>query len=477
MNAGNPPFSFILLWRRIRCDMPHKAIGTTLGVSAFFAVYFTLIHHPLFQPVTVAITRLDHAVSLQPLALIPYVSLWAYVALLPALLIDRRELIGFALGCVALAVVGLLIFLIYPTCTPNAGTDWSLYPALQFIKKADTAGNACPSLHAAFAVFTGLWFARLLPRLGAGLLSQSFNLIWAGLIVYSTLAIRQHVALDALWGSLLGAWVAGINFIASPPAENAQVLRRPLFITVSIIKVCAVLLWLSDVPFGICLSVFLSGGVFVLYQIFVPQAGELVRVYTCFTTKTREVWLTLDDGPDPEDTPRILDLLDQHQARATFFLIGERAEKHPALVADIRRRGHEIGHHTHTHCYASFWCASPTRLKRELDAALTVFAATRPAPTRFRAPVGIKNLFLGPALAARGLSCIGWSVRSADSFTLDSAAVVARVEPQLRPGAIILMHEGPPVRDQVRVAAIARVLETLTANGYRAVIPLESALR
>ena len=116
-------------------------------------------------------------------------------------------------------------------------------------------------------------------------------------------------------------------------------------------------------------------------------------------------------------------------------------------------------------------------MKRELDHALAVFAATGPAPTRFRAPVGIKNLFLGPALAERELTCIGWSVRSGDSFARDPATVAKHVAQQLRPGAIILLHEGLPVRATVRVAAIARVLEILTTQGYSAVIPPASALR
>jgi peptidoglycan/xylan/chitin deacetylase (PgdA/CDA1 family)/membrane-associated phospholipid phosphatase len=477
MNPTPVPLTISALGRRIRFDMVLKALGTALGIGVFFAAYFALLHYPLFPSVIIPFTRFDQAITLQPLALIPYVSLWPYVALLPALLIDRRELVGFALGCVGLSIVGLLLFLIYPTTTADSGIDWSQHPEFQFIKKADTPGNACPSLHAAFAIFTGLWFIRLLPRLGAGLFAQGFNLVWAGLIVYSTLATRQHVALDALFGALLGAWAAGLNFIFTPPAENARVRRRPLFGTVVVIKICALLLYLSGIPFEVCLVLFLSGGAFLLYEIFVPAAGELLAVHTRFATAAREVWLTIDDGPDPDDTPRLLDLLDQHQARATFFLIGERAARYPALVVEIRRRGHEIGHHTHTHPCATFWCASPARLRRELDDALAVFAATGPAPRRFRAPVGIKNLVLGPALAARELTCIGWSVRSADSFALDPDAVAARVKKQLRPGAIILMHEGPPVRDAVRVAAIGRVLETLAANNYRTVIPAASDLR
>jgi peptidoglycan/xylan/chitin deacetylase (PgdA/CDA1 family) len=127
---------------------------------------------------------------------------------------------------------------------------------------------------------------------------------------------------------------------------------------------------------------------------------------------------------------------------------------------------------------ATFWCASPARVRRELDDALAAFAAAGVAPPRrFRAPVGIKNLFLAPALAARRLDCIGWSIRGGDTFARDPAAVSARVARRLRPGAIILLHEGPPVRPAVRVQAIARILTDLTAAGYRCIIPHVKGLR
>ncbi len=484
---------------RIGRDVPLKAVGTTLGMSLFFAAYFQLLHHPASPPVEIALTWLDQLFGFHPLALVPYVALWPYVSLLPALLVERREMWGFAAGCAALSLAGLCAFRLWPTVTPPPGIDWSAHPSMLFLKNADQSGNACPSLHAAFAVFTCLWFARLLPRLGFGPLAQTGNVLVAALIVWSTLGTKQHVALDALFGALLGSWVALLNFILCPPGEDAPTWRRPLFLGVLVIKLCAILLWTSGLPAGLALALFVSGGVFVLHQIFVPEAGELVRVFTRFTPsapEAREAWLTLDDGPDPADTPRILDLLDHHRARATFFLIGERAARHPELVSEIRRRGHEIAHHTHTHPCGSFWCATPARVARELDSAFAPLSpatgaatplathtptpapsSSAPRPTRFRAPVGFKNLHLGPALAARGLRCVGWTVRSGDTFARDADSVAARVAARLRPGAIILMHEGPPLRPELRVAAVAKVLAALDAAGYRAVTPPDSALR
>jgi peptidoglycan-N-acetylglucosamine deacetylase len=478
-----PAFSLRALHRRACVDTWLKALGTAVGMSAFFVGYFALLRAPAFPVLVMPRTWLDHALPFQPWALLPYASLWLNIALVPAFLVDRGQLWSFAFGCLGLSLAGYAVFYFLPTAIPAPDIDWNLYPAFLFLKNTDLAGNACPSLHVAFAVFTALWFERILPSLGGGRVARAANLLWAALIAYSTLGTRQHVALDVYWGGALGAWAASLNLIATPCREPQCATPRPLLAAVAVIKACAVLLWTAGAPTAWCVALFFSGGALVLWHLFVPGAQGLVRVATRFkpsTSDAREVWLTLDDGPDPDDTPRILDLLDQHQARATFFLVGERAARHPALVAEIARRGHEIAHHTHTHPVADFWSAGPARLHRELDDALAAFASALPAgappPRRFRAPVGIKNLLLAPALAARGLVCVGWSIRSLDTLSRDPAKVAARVARRLRPGAIILLHEGPPLRPEVRVAALAHVLDDLRAAGYRAVVPDSSKL-
>lgn len=209
----------------------------------------------------------------------------------------------------------------------------------------------------------------------------------------------------------------------------------------------------------------------VLYHLFVPSAGGLCGTTNTFPTTRKEVWLTIDDGPDPHDTPQILDLLDARQARATFFLIGQHAAAHPELVREILRRGHTVGCHTHTHPIGTFWFAGPTRLARELDACLGVLRDCGATVEWFRAPVGIKNLLLGDALRRRGLRCLGWSIRSRDGVAQDPQAVVQRVTNALHPGAIVLTHEGERVHPAVRVVALTRLLEEIQRRGYRCVIP------
>lgn len=239
-------------------------------------------------------------------------------------------------------------------------------------------------------------------------------------------------------------------------------------------KVAAVVVGLTA-P-ATALALWLVPDAVVAYHVFVLRAQGVVRMHRRFTTARPEVWLTIDDGPDPEDTPRILELLAAHGARATFFVIGEKAAAHPALVRAMAAAGHEVAHHTQTHPLYSFWCASPARLARELDEGLATLGAVGVRPTRFRPPAGLKNLWLGRALSARGLACVGWSARGLERSGGDADAVAERVTRGLAPGAILLLHEGPRLPPAIRVHAIGRVLGRLQQLGYRCVVPTPEQL-
>lgn len=199
------------LIRRVLTRWPAKMLGTTLGMTAFFVVYFWLLRHPL-RPVTIMpLIAVDRVIGFHAWALPLYLSLWFYVSLAPALLVERRELISYGMATVALSVIGLGIFFFWPTAVPVPDVNWAQHSAFAFLQAADAAGNACPSLHVAFAVFTAIWLRRILPQMHAGIGLRALNWLWCAGILYSTIAIRQHVALDVLVGGGLGAAVALVH--------------------------------------------------------------------------------------------------------------------------------------------------------------------------------------------------------------------------------------------------------------------------
>lgn len=177
------------------------------------------------------------------------------------------------------------------------------------------------------------------------------------------------------------------------------------------------------------------------------------------------VYLTFDDGPHPEHTPRVLDVLERHGAHATFFLIGDMAARHPALVRRIAAAGHAIGNHSHTH--PEFRRLPLPRQLDEIaraDAALHGILGARPIP--FRTPRGALPPRLVTHLAARGRPIVYWSYDTLDYRRPDAEQLLAmlRAEPPVA-GDIVLMHDDGPVA--------ATILDTLLpdwqAAGLRAV--------
>jgi peptidoglycan/xylan/chitin deacetylase (PgdA/CDA1 family) len=180
------------------------------------------------------------------------------------------------------------------------------------------------------------------------------------------------------------------------------------------------------------------------------------------------VVLTIDDGPHPGDTPALLDLLDRHEAKAVFFLIGENAARHPELAEEIVRRGHAIGNHTMTHPHATFWCRGPRATRREIEACQQVLQRiTGIAPRWFRAPVGHRNLWTHPIATAAGLRVMAWSRRGYDGVETAPSKVLARILPKLGPGDIVLLHEGT----RAAVEVLEGVLMAMREKGLRTVLP------
>ena len=136
---------------------------------------------------------------------------------------NLRTLIVQGLWTAALCSFCLLLFWVFPTQTPVQDIDWSQHPQLAFMKSVDAAGNACPSLHVASAVYAAFWLNRILVQIGAPALLRWLSVMQCAVIVWSTMAIRQHVFLDVVAGALVGAVFAWLSLRGVP--QNAQAKR------------------------------------------------------------------------------------------------------------------------------------------------------------------------------------------------------------------------------------------------------------
>ena len=188
-----------------------KAIGTMVFIAVFFGAYFYLLKNPAFPTTTMPFTPLDRLIGFYPPAMPLYISLWVYVSLPPLLLATRGELYRYGLAMAGTCLAGLSIFYFWPTAVPLADVDWTAHRGVDFLKNIDASGNACPSLHVATALFSGLWLHHLLRRFSGPHWLLALNWLWCIGIVYSTLATRQHVAIDVAGGLALGGLAAGLS--------------------------------------------------------------------------------------------------------------------------------------------------------------------------------------------------------------------------------------------------------------------------
>ena len=188
---------------------------------------------------------------------------------------------------------------------------------------------------------------------------------------------------------------------------------------------------------------------------------------------TRGEWaLTIDDGPDPDVTPQVLEILDAHRTKATFFCIAELVQRHPHIAAQIVARGHSIQNHSHAHPHAfSLW--GSRRIEGELRRAQGVLAAHGVTARYFRAPAGLRNIFLAPVLHRMGLRLVAWTRRGFDTREARAEVVLARLEPALEGGAILLLHDGHSARNAdgrpVIIDVLPELLDAAHAKGLRGV--------
>jgi membrane-associated phospholipid phosphatase len=205
-----------------------KCFGTMGFTLVFFIAYVYLLKNPAAPVVVMPLTIVDQWVAFEPMALPLYFSLWIYVSLPPIFMQTRREIIHYGLKIGGMCLVALAIFYFWPTAVPPANIDWSIYPGVAFLKGVDAAGNACPSLHVATAVFSGIWLHRQLGELDCGRLTRIGNGLWVVGIVYSTLATKQHVSLDVLAGLVLGIAAAYLSILIAPECTKLRLAIAPI---------------------------------------------------------------------------------------------------------------------------------------------------------------------------------------------------------------------------------------------------------
>lgn len=254
------------------------------------------------------------------------------------------------------------------------------------------------------------------------------------------------IAVMSLAGLFVIAWQRAMNWKGTP----GIIWRMSLLVMLHVLAVISAVFW------GWSLAV-LGGtmiAAFYCYAVLSPSSQWLGPVY--LRTDRPQILITIDDGPDPHDTPILLDLLDHYQTKAIFFMIGEKIRTYPELAREVIRRGHEIGNHTMTHPQASFWMAGPWRTKREIvECQKIIEETTGVRPRWFRAPVGHRNFCTHPITSLLGLRVMAWNRRGFDAIAADAKPVLARMIPYLSPGDIVLIHESTPIAESVLEGILA----------------------
>ncbi len=214
-----------------------------------------------------------------------------------------------------------------------------------------------------------------------------------------------------------------------------------------------------------------------------PRASWLGKTMTRIPVRPDalrpEVALTFDDGPDPNVTPRVLDFLDDHGAKATFFCIGRRVEQHPSLAREIVERGHLIENHTyhHSHTFAfRLYRGLEKEILRGQDA---IEHTVGRRPVYLRTPAGMRNFILDPLLHRLGLTLVAWTRRGFDTAIGDPNRILPRLVRGLSGGDILLLHDGNSARqpngDPVVLDTLPRLLDHLDRRGFAAVpLPTKS---
>ena len=185
--------------------------------------------------------------------------------------------------------------------------------------------------------------------------------------------------------------------------------------------------------------------------------------------RQRRIYLTFDDGPNERATPAILDTLAAARVPAAFFLVGDHVRRFSSTARDVTSAGHLVGNHTYNHVKLHF--AGPEKIRTQLKKTHEVIeSVTGVAPRSFRAPHGYRSLFLNSRILEMRYTVFGWTFGVFDTAKPGVEEIRRRVRKRLRPGAIVLLHDGDgydPEGDRMQTAnALPGIIEDAQAAGY-----------
>lgn len=214
---------------------------------------------------------------------------------------------------------------------------------------------------------------------------------------------------------------------------------------IQIIFVCFVILLLifsfNDVKWFVFVGILFVWLIITIWGSFDIRSQYFIKSYNCNPNeKERKIALTFDDGPT-EFTTGILDILQKHNAKATFFCIGTQIEKHPDIFKRIILEGHLVGNHSYSHSNRIGFF-STTKVLREIQKNDSIIKSyLKKSPLLFRPPFGVTNPQIARAIEKTNHKVIGWNNRSLDTVIEDDKKIFKRIKRKLKAGGIVLLHD------------------------------------
>lgn len=238
-----------------------------------------------------------------------------------------------------------------------------------------------------------------------------------------------------------------------------------------ILAVAALFYFEGLTAIGVAATIIAAGSGLLFAVVMHPNASVWTRTLSRAPSTTDAVALTFDDGPNPNATVEIAEILEARGIKAAFFVVGERVRAHPEILTRLHDRGHLVCNHTDTHSMSfhfRLWNTFRTELQKCNDAIAGIIGLQ---PTLFRSPQGAKNPALGDVLNEMKMTAIGWQVRGLDAVRGNKRAIEERILAGARPGGVIMLHDGTGFGGRSdaspTVEALPRIIDGLQARGLR----------